>query len=316
MSEGLDENNEFNPRPQIENPHGLITDLNRNLTAFNQNLIHQFNLKIPKGAIRKVDYYRDEYFPYLKDSVYKSNMCYLLQVVDYQIWLYQLFKPSLSVENAYFYQLMISLGIISEVLAAAIMLDPLIKEHKDDRSMGQVSDQHTMIRQNIIENSFIQNIKSIEKLSVMSAELISQFQSIRSEIRNSVHLQNWEGRLYNKLTAELFQKRMGQFRDFLGSVKNEIKITDSVEELQDALFGKGFRFGKYYRGKVQSFNAPAGFGFIQSEEITQNIFFHISEVKNFKESKTGTIDIDHKVSFTLGRGKKGTEAKSVELLNE
>ena len=76
--------------------------LNTQFQKFNNQFSEQFHIKIPKDTIKTVHYYRDRYFSYLKDSIYKSNICYLLQQLDYQIWLYKVFRPQLTLANTYF----------------------------------------------------------------------------------------------------------------------------------------------------------------------------------------------------------------------
>ena len=87
-----------------DSPHIKIKNLNQGISEFSEKYLNQFHLQIPKGVIKKVDYYRDYYFSYLNDSIYKSNLCYLIQLIDFQLWQYKLFRPGLSVENSYFYQ--------------------------------------------------------------------------------------------------------------------------------------------------------------------------------------------------------------------
>jgi hypothetical protein len=50
-----------------------------------------------------------------------------MQLLDYQIWLYKVFQPGLSLENAYFYQMLMTMGIITEALSTSVLLDPLCK---------------------------------------------------------------------------------------------------------------------------------------------------------------------------------------------
>ena len=143
----------------LDDQDDVVQYLNKAFQTFHANFSSQFHLKIPKDTIKTVHYYRDHYFPYLRDSIYKSNICYLIQSLDYQLWLYKVFRPSLSLENAVFYQLLVSMGIITEALTTAILLDPFIVQNPKDRSLGAVDQQYSDIRSLITRNSFSRNIR-------------------------------------------------------------------------------------------------------------------------------------------------------------
>ncbi|RME90338.1 MAG: hypothetical protein D6767_07010, partial [Candidatus Hydrogenedentota bacterium] len=58
-----------------ENPQEFIYELNKRLSHYSEKYSQQFSLKIPKGVVKTINSYRDTFFPYLKDSEYKSNLC-------------------------------------------------------------------------------------------------------------------------------------------------------------------------------------------------------------------------------------------------
>jgi len=62
-------------------------------------------------------------------------------------------------------------------------------------------------------------------------------------------------------------------------------------------------------GKVKFFNGSKGFGFITPDD-GNDVFFHISEVKNNQEPRDGDS-----VKFEIGEGKKGPCAINVELVH-
>jgi CspA family cold shock protein len=55
-------------------------------------------------------------------------------------------------------------------------------------------------------------------------------------------------------------------------------------------------------GTVKWFNATKGFGFIQPDDGTADVFVHISDVER---SGLGNLQEGQKISFELTRGKNG-----------
>ncbi len=285
----------------------LIDKLNQDLFLFKNKFTPQFHLKIPAGVVRKIDTYRVEYFSYIEDSSYKSNICYLLQCVDYQLWLYQLFRPSLSLENTYFYQLLVTMGIIAEGLVVSILLNPFFV-HLKETSTKDVNDLHVM-KEEIIRNSFQKNIQALDKLGFLPQNLVNQYQDIRLEIRNIVHIQNWDGRLHESLTLYEFEAKMSHFKNFLLAVKENINLECGVAKMKLYFFKNDIDFSKKYRGVITNFNSKKGYGFIVAKGLNRDIYYHISNV-NIDEShlKKGV-----KINFRIKVGKSGLEAREISL---
>lgn len=63
-------------------------------------------------------------------------------------------------------------------------------------------------------------------------------------------------------------------------------------------------------GSVKWFNEEKGFGFIQPDDGSSDLFVHFSQVAN---SGNGRISLNdgQKVEFTVGQGQKGPQAESV-----
>jgi CspA family cold shock protein len=64
-------------------------------------------------------------------------------------------------------------------------------------------------------------------------------------------------------------------------------------------------------GTVKWFNDAKGFGFIQPDDGSEDLFAHFSEVQSagFK-----TLQENQKVSFDVTQGKKGEQASNIQPL--
>ncbi|MDO5031878.1 cold-shock protein [Corynebacterium sp.] len=65
------------------------------------------------------------------------------------------------------------------------------------------------------------------------------------------------------------------------------------------------------QGTVKFFNAEKGYGFIEMEDGSGDIFVHYTEING-----TGfrTLEENQKVSFEIAEGPKGLQAQGVEAL--
>ena len=68
-----------------------------------------------------------------------------------------------------------------------------------------------------------------------------------------------------------------------------------------------------YNGTVKWFNSDKGFGFVQLEDNSKDLFVHYSEIKNDTYGRASLND-GQKVSFGIGTNDKGEYATSVETL--
>ena len=68
-----------------------------------------------------------------------------------------------------------------------------------------------------------------------------------------------------------------------------------------------------YNGTVKWFNNEKGFGFIQLEDGTKDIFVHYREVNNNSYDRV-SLDENQKVSFLIGSNEKGDFAQNVEKI--
>ena len=68
-----------------------------------------------------------------------------------------------------------------------------------------------------------------------------------------------------------------------------------------------------YNGTVKWFNSEKGFGFIQFENENKDLFVHHSEINNTSFGRVFLED-GQRVSFEIGEGVKGQQAKNVRIL--
>jgi len=66
-------------------------------------------------------------------------------------------------------------------------------------------------------------------------------------------------------------------------------------------------------GTVKWFNDEKGYGFIQSESISKDVFVHYRQI-NRNEGDRVTLLEGQKVSFEIGEGLKGPQAENVTIL--
>ncbi len=68
-----------------------------------------------------------------------------------------------------------------------------------------------------------------------------------------------------------------------------------------------------YNGTVKWFNNEKGFGFIQREDNSKDIFVHHNEINNRGYGKAFLKD-GEKVTFNIGANQKGEHAVAVETI--
>jgi CspA family cold shock protein len=68
-----------------------------------------------------------------------------------------------------------------------------------------------------------------------------------------------------------------------------------------------------FNGTVKWFNSEKGFGFIQLEDKSKDIFVHYREIKNDTYGRV-SLDDGQKVTFEIGTNEKGDFAVNVETL--
>ncbi len=294
----------------------IKNEINLLLNEFHPKYVGQYHLSIPSGVIQKVDEYRKHYVPYLHESYYKSNICYLLQMIDYQIWLYKLFKPSLSLENAYLFQLLISIGTVAEAICMGILVNPLLSLEQDKMA--------TYLIERMSKNSFHLNLKLMETLQLLEKPLLDNYQNIRTDIRNMVHIHNWGSSLYNTLTFTVFEEKLQVFKNLLSDVKQNIQLHHNKDSIIKSIFGDEIDLQKEYKGTIRSFSEQGSYGFIKVAGFNSEIFFHRSSIKEkmdspqipiYNASKKNLGIKNQRVVFILEIGKKGLEARNILFIS-
>lgn len=281
------------------NPHERAQNLIREFVEYNEKYGSQIPLAIPKGTLKTIDHYRDTYFQYLKDSEFKSNICYMLQLVEYQLWQYRLFKPQYSLESALFFQLLVTQGIIIEAIVFALVANPLVISDQSDRSKGNTDPQHANLLQVIRKRTFAAHVQQLRAMEILTEDLCTELDVFRNEIRNLVHLQNWEGRLYRQIPLADYTRHLTAFDTLLKRLNAEVKGDHDLS----ALLGYYALDGRELRGTVKFFNRNSGRGQIDAKGVHEYIPFFNDTTRAETLPRKGDS-----VSFKLEVAEKGIRA--------
>ncbi|MGW5053386.1 cold-shock protein [Actinokineospora sp. NPDC004072] len=66
------------------------------------------------------------------------------------------------------------------------------------------------------------------------------------------------------------------------------------------------------QGTVKWFNSEKGYGFIQPEDGSSDVFVHYSEIQS---SGFRTLEENQKVRYEIGQGSKGPQATGVTVIS-
>jgi CspA family cold shock protein len=66
-------------------------------------------------------------------------------------------------------------------------------------------------------------------------------------------------------------------------------------------------------GTVKWFNSEKGYGFIQPEDGSKDIFVHFRQINNPGYGRV-SLDEGQRVTFSIGQGEKGPQAENVTPL--
>lgn len=281
------------------NPHERAQNLVREFVEYNEKYGSQIPLAIPKGTLKTIDHYRDTYFQYLKDSEFKSNICYMLQLIEYQLWQYRLFKPQYSLESALFFQLLVTQGIIIEAIVFALVANPLVISDQSDRSKGNTDPQHANLLQVIRKRTFAAHVQQLRAMEILTEDLCTELDVFRNEIRNLVHLQNWEGRLYRQIPLADYTRHLTAFDSLLKRLNAEVQGDHDLS----ALLGYYALDGRELRGTVKFFNRNSGRGQIDAKGVHEYIPFFNDTTRAEALPRKGDS-----VSFKLEVAEKGIRA--------
>lgn len=282
-------------------PHQRAQQLIREFVEFSDKFGAQIPLAIPKGTLKTIDYYRDNYFKYLKDSEFKSNICYMMQLIEYELWQYKLFKPQYSLENALFFQLLITQGIVIEAVVFALIADPLVISDAGDRSKGTSAREHENLLKLIRRRTFALHVQQLRSMAIVSDELADELDQFRGEIRNLVHLQNWDGRLYRQISQGNYNKHLKAFDDILKKLNAEVHTGHTLEEL----LAYYLLDGRLLRGTVRFFNRNSGRGQIETKGPHDFIPFFRADCGDYAPNK------GDRVGFQLNLVEQGVRAVHV-----
>lgn len=68
-----------------------------------------------------------------------------------------------------------------------------------------------------------------------------------------------------------------------------------------------------FNGTVKWFNSEKGFGFIQLEDNSKDLFVHYTQINNTGYGRV-SLDDGQKVTFSIGQNEKGEFAQEVETV--
>lgn len=281
--------------------------LNDVLVSFAEGDLGQYHLSIPKGTITKIDDIRNTDFSYLTDSVYKSNISYLIQQINFQLWIYKLFRPDFSLENGFFYMLQTQLGIMIETLVAAVLYNPFIEPNKD-RSLGDVKAQYKDIGQVIKGMSFAKMIRLCREKKILSQEAIIQIDQIRDSRNEEIHLHGIDFRIYNNFDFGRFKEKY----DLVISILKELQvhfqkapIHHNATDLRKYFFGYE-KNQEIFEGSIVALKEEHFYGFVKIAKASEGIYFQYQENDN--------LDRKQNVRFRVIETESGLMAKDIQPL--
>lgn len=286
------------------------------LEAFEKNKFGQYRLSIPSGVVTKIDTIRDSDFYYLADSLYKSNISYLVQQVNFQIWIYKLFGPKYSLENSLFYVLKLLLAIMTETLIVAILYNPLIKEEAD-RSLGDVAACYQDIQQAIGNMSFYELIHLGAEAAALNEEHVNYMHEIR-KLRNEVHLQGKRERIYNNMDFKKFSAEYDLINKTLTALKKSYArkpLSHTPADLRKLLFAYKGDDKNFFEGRVTHIQRKDGFGhlspYVERKAVRGILYFNKESIGEelFKKLKR-----NQKVLFRFFLGPNGLAAQEIKEL--
>jgi len=286
-------------------PQEQAKNLIRDFVEFSERHSSQIPLAIPKGTLKTIDSYRDTYFKYLKDSEFKSNICYMLQLIEYQLWQYKLFKPQYSLESALFFQLLVTQGIVIEAVVFALIANPLVVSDSADRSKGNTNAEHELLMTLIRKRTFAAHITQMRCMHILENNLCDEIDRFRNEIRNLVHLQNWEGRLYRQITLTEYSAHLKAFESLLIRINAEIKTAHALADLLRYYAIDGQRIN----GFVKFFKPQKSRGQVEARIPHEHIPFFTEDIDSGVSIRKGDS-----VSFVLALSERGVRATSIRRL--
>ena len=226
----------------------------------------------------------------------------MLQLIEYQLWQYKLFKPQYSLESALFFQLLITQGIIIEAVVFALIADPLVVPDAHDRSKGTTSGEHENLLYMIRRRTFAAHVQQLRAMHIVSEPLATELDAFRNEIRNLVHLQNWDGRLYRQIPQAEYTRHLNAFDLLLRKLNGEISPGHSLE----ALLAYYQLDGRILRGSVKFFNRNSRRGQLEAKGLHDYIPFFAEDMPPGWLPRKG-----ENVSFTLAVAAPGIRAVGI-----
>lgn len=88
---------------------------------------------------------------------------------------------------------------------------------------------------------------------------------------------------------------------------------DSTSLRSDFFIHKGITMAELKDGSVKWFNEEKGYGFIQQDDGSSDVFVHFRQVNNPGHGRVSLAE-GQKVTYEIGEGQKGPQAENVTPL--
>ena len=144
-------------------------------------------------------------------------------------------------------------------------------------------------------------------------EAIGGIESVSSDIAEELNL--FFGRWHDIKQAANRAPIAGETRNVIDDLRTELEaeveaVKEREQESEEGAEEKDPLHGRDYGGEVVFFNDVGGYGFIESEDVADDVFFYPTEIE------IDSIEQGVNVAFDIERDEEGPMARSVIILDD